>query len=259
MTALAPEQFVAWMNSHSHKDGRFGYVYRYHPRSDAHSVALCRFIWRDFLAACPVLRAQAESGRVVCGINVGFTWPRSGKRKTLDLAVGPPMGGPVEGGLEPFLRLELAQVAVACEAKSVMTEHSKSQPRVYDELSSAHEIVHQGDQRTIAAGITIVNISETFVSPLRQTRRRKPYVSHHRQPAAAAKMVEHLRGLPIRDEPGQVGFDAYATIVLSCDNLGVAVLWTEAPAPQPGDRDHYGTLVDRVSRFYSERFGETPS
>jgi hypothetical protein len=259
LMVFAPEKYVAWMSAHTHRDRRFGYVYRYHPRSDAHSVALCTFVWEDLLGTCPLLRAHAESGRVVCGINVPFTWPNTGKRKTLDLAIGPPAEEPVAGRLTPILKVSLTQVSLACEAKSVMTEHGKSQPRVYDELSSSHEIVHQGDQRTIATGITIVNICDTFVSPLRQTRRRRPHISQHKQPSAAASMVQHLRGLPIREEPGQVGFDAYATIVVSCDNRGAAVLWTEAPAPQPGDKDHYGTFVERVSRFYPERFGNVPS
>ncbi len=252
--SLAPARFVDWMNHHTHKDG-LGYVYHYHPRSDAHSVALCTFLWHDLLEACPALRAQAERGEVICGINVRFTWPTSGKTKTLDLAVGPPLDAPPAETTEPVVGAKLRDVFFACEAKSVMTEHGKSQPRVYDELSSSHEIVHQGKQETIAAGVTVVNICATFMSPLRQKVRRKPHISEHKQPQAAGRMVEHLRGLPIREEVGQVGFDAYTTLVLSCDNQNEAVLWTEPPAPQLGDRDHYDTFLARISRFYSERFG----
>jgi len=251
---LAPARLVDWMNNHIHKDN-LGYVYHYHPRSDAHSIALCTFLWQDLLEGCPVLRAQAESGQVICGINVRFVWPTTGKTKTLDLAIGPPVAPPPAGETAPVVNAKLADVFLACEAKSVMTEHGKSQPRVYDELSSSHEIVHQGNQETIAAGLTVVNICATFVSPLRQKAPGTPHVSQHKQPQAAGRMVEHLRGLPIRDAVGQVGFDAYATIVLSCDNQNAAVVWTDPPAPQPGDRDHYGTFLESISRFYSERFG----
>jgi hypothetical protein len=281
---LAPERFVAWMSSYSHVDRRYGHVYRYHSRSDAHSVALCTEILRDLLHACPVLREQAERGQIVYGINTVLLWPSTGKTKTLDLAVGTPAettGVATSTGQprsrmrsralalpEPPSRLPdapsgiskapLADAFIACEAKSVMTEHSKSKPRVYDELSSSHEIVHQGRPDAIATGITVVNIAETFVSPLRQTSADALFISQHRQPTAAGGMIQHLRGLPIREVVGQVGFDAYATIVVESDNRGDVKLWTEAPAPQPGDRDHYQTFLDRISQFYTERFTIIP-
>jgi hypothetical protein len=146
------------------------------------------------------------------------------------------------------------RVLISCEAKTVMTEHSKSQPRIFDELGSSHEIVHQGDREAIAAGVTVVNIASTFVSPLRQ-KSRKLHVSQHKQPRAAERMIAHLRGLPIRDDIDGIGFDAYTTIVVDCDNQGPASLWTDPPAPQPCDRDHYETFMARLSAAYSSRFG----
>ena len=68
-------------------------------------------------------------------------------------------------------------------------------------------------------------------------------------------MVNHLRGLPIRDTLDSAGFDAYATIVVDCDNQGPASLWTAPPAPQPGERDHYGTFLKRLASAFSQRFG----
>lgn len=135
-----------------------------------------------------------------------------------------------------------------------MTEHGKSQPRVFDELGSSHEIVHQGDRQAIAAGITVVNIAGTFVSPLRQ-KSKKLYVSKHKQPHAAERMVNHLRGLPIRKSTDETGFDAYATIVVDCDNQGPAMLWTKPPAPQPGDPDHYDSFIEMIAKVYVARFG----
>ena len=135
-----------------------------------------------------------------------------------------------------------------------MTEHSKSQPRVFDELGSSHEIVHQGDRQAIAAGITVVNIAETFVSPLRQ-KSAELHVSRHKQPRAAQRMVQHLRGLPIRESIDGIGFDAFATVVVDCDNQGPATLWTDAPSPQPGEADHYEAFLNRISHAFDERFG----
>jgi hypothetical protein len=246
-----PQRFVEWMSAHEHKDRLLGYVYKYHSRSDAHSKALCKFIMDDLLERCPALYEQVKRQHIVVWeTNVRFTFPQTGKQKTLDLAIGPPAAGPI-GVPVPLL----ADIFVACEAKTVMTEHGKSQPRIFDELSSSHEIVHQGNPKAIAAGITVVNIAETFVSPLRQRQDQTDLVvSRHKQPEVTERMVNHLRGLLIRDDVGQVGFDAYATIVIRCDNQGPALLCTTLPAPQPGDRDHYETFITRIAKFYAERF-----
>ncbi len=254
----APEKFAAWMAGYRHTDRRYGHVYLYHSRSDAHSIALCRFILEDLLDASELLREHAAQGKVAYGINVPYTAP-SGKRKNLDLAIGRvERGGQWErvGGAEHSIPVAsaLSELIFSCEAKSVMTEHKKSQPRVYDELSSSHEIVHQAQPTAIATGVTIVNIAQQFVSPLRQTSTGTLHVSEHRQPYVANAMISHLRGLSIRDGIGAVGFDAYSTIVVDCDNQTYCSLRPDPPAPQKGDRDHYDTFVDRVVRLYSERF-----
>jgi hypothetical protein len=75
-------------------------------------------------------------------------------------------------------------VLLSCESKAVMTEHGKTKPRIYDELDSSHEIVHQGDPDAIAAGITVVNIARTYVSPTRQ-KGGDPIITKHRQPDVA--------------------------------------------------------------------------
>ena len=271
---LAPERFGEWLSQNNHVDG-FGHAYHYHPRSDAHSVALCTFIAVDLLNSCPPLRSKIESGEMVFGINAQFRWKATGKVKRLDLAIGPPrepvrlplqstllsVGSheetPVSLAQLSILKADFADVVLSCEAKSVMTEHKKSQPRVYDELNSSYQMVHQGRQDAIACGITVVNIADTFISPLRQTRLDGLHVTQHRQPKVAADMINHLRGLPIRDAVGQVGFDAYATFVVDCSNRcdEPAVLWTAPPAPQPRERDHYVTFLQRIDRAFTDRFG----
>ena len=251
----APERIVKWMSEHRHVDKKLGHEYRYHSRSDAHSIELCRFVVADLLARCEPLRSQAARGEIAYGINLKHQWP-SGKTKTLDLAIGMPsrpLTVTPEAGIH---RVEdLAEVLIACEAKTVMTEHGKSQPRVFDELSSSHEIVHSGRPDAIAAGITVVNIAATFVSPLRQQEGKALYVSKHNQPHVTERMVKHLRGLVTRERSEGVGFDAYCTVIVECDNQNSVSLWTNPPAPQPGEVDHYDTFVERISRFYGERFG----
>jgi hypothetical protein len=90
--------------------------------------------------------------------------------------------------------------------------------------------------------------------PLRQ-KGGDLYISKHKQPHAAERMINHLRGLPIRNSIRSTGFDAYARVVVDCDNQGPASLWTDPPAPQPGERDHYATFISRIAKAFTTRFG----
>lgn len=251
----APEEFAAWLASNRHEDKKLGRAYNYHPRSDAHSVALCEFVARDLREASPSIHQQMDDGRVAFGINVAHTWP-SGKKKTLDLALGLPAGKMRDDRSQLGLRLAsaLSTVLFSCEAKTTMTEHVKSKPRIFDELSSSHEIVHQADPTAIAAGITVVNIAESFVSPLRQRPSTPLQVTPHRQPHVTEAMVNHLRGLARRSDSESPGFDAYCTVVISCDNQRTARLWTAPPAPQTGDQDHYDTFILEIVNAFERRF-----
>jgi hypothetical protein len=210
----------------------------------------------DLLEASETIRRQAREGLIAYGINLRYVFQSTNKQKTLDLAIGVPASTSVAQQSDIKQVDTLQELFLACEAKSVMTEHGKSQPRVYDELSSSHEIVHQGQPDAIATGITVVNIASSFVSPLRQRAGSPVHVTAHRQPYAAERMVKHLRGLPVRESTAEVGFDAYTTVVLECDNQTSCKLWEDAPAPQPGDRDHYEMFIQRIIRFYEERFGD---
>ena len=246
----APKDFADWLTSHEHPDPVYGWVYRYHSRSDAHSIALCKLVLRDIIEACQQMRKHALADRIIYGVNARHIFP-NGKKKTLDLAIGTPrMVDEGDRFVDAIHQGGIDRVLPACEAKTCMTEHAKSQPRIFDELGSSHEIVHQGDREAIACGITVVNVASTFVSPLRQ-RSKELYVSKHKQPHAAERMVNHLRGLPIRGSVDETGFDVYATVVVDCDNQGPTTLWTAPPAPQPGDRDHYDTFIERVANAYA--------
>jgi hypothetical protein len=250
MIGNAPASFAAWLSKNTHRSK--GRVYRNHPRSESHSIALCQRVLKDLLDDCEALRADAASGQIVYKINCRSTWPKSNKTKMIDLAIGRPVMPP-KAPPDDIVESDIADCLISFEAKTVMTEHAKSQPRLFDELSSSHEIVHMGNPRAIAAGLAVVNIADTFVSPLRQ-KGRKLFVSRHKQPHVAERMIEHLRGLQIREMEGGIGFDAFAAIVVFCENTGPTSLWTSPPAPQPGDVDHYDTFLKRISDSYRERF-----
>jgi hypothetical protein len=229
-SALA--RFVDWLASNSQRSNTDGRYYNYLPRSSSHSLALCGFIVQDLVQRSEVIREKAQQGRIAFALNVYHTWP-NGKTKNLDLAIGvpEPLGLPLTPhGISQAVAF--SRVLISCEAKNCMTEHKKSQPRIFDELSSSHEIVHQGDQLCIAAGIAIINIAPTFVSPLRQRTGTDLVITQHNQPTVAGSMIAHLRGLPIRNEVGQVGFDAFASGVVNCNNQNGATLHSELVPPQ---------------------------
>jgi len=239
---MAPEKFVAWLAGNRQND-ELGHTYNYHPRSDSHSKALALFIWEDLQSSCAAIRRDQHKGIIDAGINMRYRWPKTSKDKTIDLAIGTV---PLVTGSQ--------QVRISCELKTVMTEHGKSKPRVFDELSSSYQIVHAADPRAIAAGLTVVNISDSFVSPLRQRAGEELHITKHRQPNVTRDMVEHLRGLQRATAMGEAGFDAYCTFVISCDNQGHVSLYEKEPAPQPGSNDHYVSFLERICECYASRF-----
>lgn len=245
----APERFAAWLNTHRHHDEQMGLTYHYHPRSDSHSKALAEFIWEDLLVNCTTIRRDHEVGLIGYAVNFPYIWPGTNKAKAIDLAIGRLHGG------------KISEVLISCELKATMTEHGKSKPRIFDELSSSHQIVHAANPAAIAAGVTVVNVANTYISPTRQKVSGSVEVTQHRQPLVTAAMVAHLRGLQLRtrlDGTDEVGFDAYSTFVVDCDNdvEHAAKLYTNTPAPQPGDTDHYDQFLGRICVAYTSRFAE---
>jgi hypothetical protein len=245
------------MSSRIANDKKHGrQVYRYHPRSDEHSKRLCALILEDLQSVCPLLGKHLAAGDVVAGINATVQFP-NGKSKTLDLAVGEPAEGASDAlrliGIDTDARI--GRVRFSCEAKQCMTEHSKTKPRLWDELSSSHEIVHQGEPNAIATGVVVVNIAPQFASPLRQAPQPAALVFlPHRQPHVTQDMIKHLRGLKRRSQLGDVGFDALATIIVNCDNVGPCLLHTASPAPQVGDPDEYRTFLRIAAQLYTDHY-----
>jgi len=249
------------MRAYEHVDRKHrlpaGLKLQYHSRSSRPSQQLAEFVVDDLLEACPVLAEQAARGDVAYAIDREHRWP-NGKKKKLDLALGIPStrAAPSVGTIRRLGRDDgnFDRLLIGIEEKAVMTEHGKSQPRVFSELNDSHVIVHQGDRWAIAGGLTVVNVAPTFISPLLQDPQRPVRITSHSQPDVTAAMVRHLRGLNIRDRVDDVGFDAYCTFVMDVDNQGRVELHTAPPAPQIGDSDHYATFVSRLASAYVQRF-----
>ena len=227
----------------------------YHPRSNKHSNALLEFLLRDLLEACPRLRADAEMSLVVYDLNrkvrVGTSdW-------NVDLVLGPPgTTPPAESNSLPIRRAQPSTFRLACEAKSIMTEHRKAQRNRQRDLDALHQFMHRYDQNTIVAGVTVLNIADSFRSPLRGS------TTKHRNPKELVRAsIELLRSLPQRTNPGNgPGLEANAVIVLDYDNsdpAAISSVHVSPPAPQPGDPLHWDSFVRRLCDLYTQRWGRS--
>jgi hypothetical protein len=180
----APERFAAYLLKNP-----------YHPRSNKHSNALMEFFLDDLLALCPQVQSHAADGKLAYELNrrvrVGTSeW-------NVDLIVGPPAAVVSDAPRErPIARSQPSNFRIACEAKSIMTEHRKAQRNRQRDLDALHQFMHRYDQNTIAAAVTLINAAESFRSPLR------PRVTKHRNPLDLARAsIELLRMIPTRTHP----------------------------------------------------------
>ena len=278
---LGPD-IVANSISARRKADEKGNLWQYHPRSDHHSKVACWGVVLDLLIACPLLRKHVEDGKVFFGINHQMRDFVHNKSKDLDLVICTPSSGQAikkprslrsmvkqygivltaqeRSALEQVPDIQQAPVGsvlIAVEAKACMTAHQKALPRLHDELNSSHQIVHGASDQAIAVGVAMVNIAPKFLSPIPNLNMQAvgETWSPHDQPKAASAVVKMLYDLPRRSKVTDTGFDAFATIIIDCENDGSAVtIKNGPPAPAPLDGHHYATMVDRLAHTYATRF-----
>ena len=273
-----PNILVRTLSKESRRD-RYDNAWQYHSRSDHHSKVACWGVIFDLLATNALLRRHVEAGVVCFGINHEMRDFVHDRKKNLDLVLCTPSAEPAgltlggmaaEYGIElsptetellhslPSLRrARVGSVLLALEAKACMTAHQRALPRLYDELNSSHLTVHGASEQAIAVGFTMVNVSQRYLSPDLNKRNRpiQPEWSSHNQPRDAQLAVDKIKQLPRRAKAGDTGYDALAIVVVDFPNDGSAVsLANSAPAPQPGDIYHYGTMIARLSGIYATRF-----
>lgn len=253
--------------------------YQYHSRSDHHSKLACWCIAFDLLTTSSLLRRHVAEGRVTIGINHEMLDFERGRKKDLDLVIARPaaesttksttlddlaahLGVQLDttealafSALPEVTKKPVGSVLVALEAKACMTEHTKALPRLYDELNSSQQTVHGANDAAIACGLAMVNIADTFISPGRQVTGQPPTVTNHKQDAVTRSVIDKVRQLPRRSQPGNSGFDALGIMVIDLRNDGSPVLSIATPpAPQPGEGDTYDEMIRRTANLYDYRF-----
>lgn len=256
--------------------------WQYHPRSDYHSKLACWGILFDLLSCSELLRTHAAAGKIAFGINHRMVDHTNGRKKDLDLVICRPVQQSGEEAMRPtrtfaamadewhidltaserdllatlpsLFERPAGSVLMALEAKACMTEFGKARPRLYDELTSSHSVVHGDTDAAIAVGFVMINGSSTFLSPLRHTD--EP--TKHDQPQQLQLTIEKVRALPRREAAGKPGFDAIAAVAVRCANDGIApvtiITDTAEGAVAPQDVLHYDTMINRIIGIYNSRF-----
>lgn len=259
-----------------------GPLWQYHSRSDHHSKVMCLLMAIDLLLESESLRRAVQAGKVAIGINHVMQDYESKRKKAFDLVLHRPAAQDVALPRTTFRKLLLDYgvvltpeqqrlvdelpdipvrdvvangVYVAFEAKAAMTEFGKARPRLYDELNSSHPTIHGDCEDAIAAGCVMVNVADTFISPLRNPQGPSAgatHVSAHKQPSSFESVVEKIAELPRRSRKSKEGFDAIGVIAVECRNDGSDVQLIDAPDVL--ENFDYGAMIKRVAYLLETRF-----
>lgn len=278
----APDILVRSMSTPTPR-GKSGELWQYHSRSDHHSKVACWGVLFDLLQTSALLRSHIEAGKVVFGVNHPMHDFVNNRTKKLDLVLARPgQDGQTSrtrsivdyaeqwqvqlsdderqllNELPEALEGPVGSVLVAMEAKACMTEHGKAGPRLYDELNSSHQMVHGSSNQALAVGFVMVNGADRFVSPDRNRRLREGEAREetvHKQPRAAEIALRAIAQLPRRSDASARGYDGLGVVLVDMPNDGTPVrLIEDRPAPQPGDRFHYDSMIRRIAGEYDGRF-----
>lgn len=279
---------------------KHGNHWQYHSRSDHHSKIACWAIAFDLLATSSKLREHVAAGRVTFGINRQLNDYETGKKKDLDLVIArapghDPAGSTPSKGKNAAKAFDLdelaerfhvaltdddhdalkaldlpdapagkpgATVLVALEAKACMTAHIAALPRLHDELTSSHAIVHGDTHSALSVGFVMVNTATEFASPGKNghpiTDDSPREMTPHNQPHATERTVEMLKDVRRRSGPqsNQAGFDALGIMLVDMANDGSpAVLISDPPAPALDSQFHYDLMISRVAQLYENTYG----
>jgi hypothetical protein len=180
----------------------------YHPRSDKHSNALAEVIALDIVMRCRELKEKAIASELAYDLN--FTLMAGTADWNIDLVLGQPAYG-AEAPKPPVLitRQKPSSVEIAIEIKAVMTEHQKAVKNRKRDLEAHHEHTHNYNPTAIAGGVLVINMAETFQSPLRQI------LTKHRNPRRLVeKCVAELRAIRTRQNIRDYGLEAKCAIVV---------------------------------------------
>jgi len=177
----------------------------------------------------------------------------------IDLAIGPPPKDQknLSSISESPLRTDPAELWIAVDAKTIMTEHGKARRNRQRDLNSLASILHMKNPKTIVGGLMVINLADKFRSPLRNGE-----VTNHKNISRLVdECVQLFQDLPRAPSQGissgEVNqIDAMGVIVVEYTNIEKesARLVMNPPAPQSDNPVHYMNFVTDICRAFSARF-----
>lgn len=206
-----------------------------------------------------------------------YTVGQGPSRWNTDLVVGPPAEDAEhrtgKDGERPIREAEPAEVWLAVDAKSVMTEHGKARRNRQRDINSFADIMHRHHPGAVTGGLLLINTAERFKSPLRD---EDDVTEHDRIERLVEETVDIFRDIDRADGEISPNVDGVGCIVVDHTNMDddhETRLVTDPPAPLPGEivyyRDFLHVMIDTLEgrflegdppdleqRFAAERLGE---
>lgn len=248
------ERIVEWLQQE--REWAYERNVPYHPRSNKHGGAQCRYFVADLVNESDEIREAAQNGEIV--FQEDYEVGEGGLSWNSDLVIGPPDGN-VQASFDSdwgMLRADPGEeIYLAGDAKSVMTEHQKARRNRQRDINSFADIIHHHHERALTAGILLVNVAESFDSPLRDL---DDITDHRNVERLVGEIIEMFDSIDRSEGDISANLDGAGIVVVRHTNLeddiGKTELITEEPAPQPGERTHYRTFVREMANLFENRF-----
>lgn len=246
-------RIVDWLNQE--RDWSYPRNVPYHPRSDSHGGAQCRYFVDDLLHESDAIRDAAAAGELV--YQEDYEVGEGGLSWNTDLVIGPPADSvqvSLDGDRE-MAQADPAEIYLAADAKSIMTEHQKARRNRQRDINSFADIMHHHHEKALTAGILLVNLAEQFDSPLRDPDDITDHVHIER---IVGEIVEMFDSINRSEGEISANLDGAGVVVVDHTNLIDDVeeteLVTDPPAPQEGDRVHYRIFAGQMADWFEDRF-----
>ena len=247
------ERIAAWLNTE--REWSYPRSVPYHPRSDAHGRAQCQYFLDDLLHESAAIRHASRNGDLVYQENYqvghgGLSW-------NTDLVLGPPADPPAvsNDGPRDIAQADPADIYLAVDAKSIMTEHQKARRNRQRDINSFADIMHHHHEHALTAGILLVNASSRFDSPLRPHDEITEHADIDRIVEEVIDMFDALDRSAGEISPNLDGEGIIVVDHTNCvEDVGSTQRVTGHPAPQPHHRVRYENFVTQMAVWIETRF-----
>jgi hypothetical protein len=226
----------------------------YHPRSPKHGSASCMFLIDDLLYESDLFFEAAQNNEIV--YKEDHTVGEGQLRWNIDLVVGPPANEvqvPL-GDERPIAEGNPAEIWLAVDAKSVMTEHGKARRNRQRDINSFADIMYHHYPGAVTGGVLLINMAERFRSPLRD---EGDITTHDNIERLVEETIEIFENIDRSDGEINPNVDAVGCVVVEHTNLDDAHqtrLVDEAPGPQLDDTVHYQNFLKEIIDTFESRF-----